>query len=97
MGEGAKRTRGLDELEGSVSGISGETLMVRGQEKHRQADQKNDFAAKCLILRILNSETIQDIVLKSCCVHTPGCENINYQSSPKLLIQIFAGSLRQAS
>jgi hypothetical protein len=53
VGDGAKRTRGFKEE--SVSGISGRTFMVRGREKHRQANRNNDFARKSLILIILES------------------------------------------
>jgi hypothetical protein len=45
VGEGANRTRGLENEE-YISVISGETLMVRAREKHRQANQNNDFADK---------------------------------------------------
>jgi len=51
VGDGAKRTRGLDEskeaeVEESFSGISGETLMVWGQEKYRQANREKRFSVK---------------------------------------------------
>jgi len=47
VGDGAKRTRGLeDDCRSSESDIGGQTSMVWRQEKRRQANKKNDFSVK---------------------------------------------------